>query len=143
MTEPIAMNQGLLRKALLGNATFSILSAAIITFYKNSLTGWLGISKDFDLLFLAIGLAIFAAWLLMNAGRKQIKVVEARIAVVMDIVWVALSIPVVIFAPLSSQGKWIVAVVAEIVLTFALFQWIGIRRITGDINRKTQAVRHM
>lgn len=141
MNEPTVMNQGLLRKALLGNAAFSLLSAAIIVFFKNTLTGWLGISKDFDLLFLAISLVIFAAWLLGNAVRKQVKVMEARIAIAMDLAWVALSIPVVILAPLSSGGKWMVTVVAEIVLSFALVQWIGIRRITGA-NKKVDEMRH-
>lgn len=31
--------------------------------------------------------------------------------------------------PFSTSEKWIVAIVAEVVMLFALLQWLGIRRI--------------
>jgi hypothetical protein len=91
----------LLRMALLGNAGFSVFSATIIFVRQRGLMQRLGIPKDFGILFLGIGLMIFAVWLLINASRAQIKVLEARMAVAMDLAWVALTIPVVISAPLT------------------------------------------
>ena len=32
-------------------------------------------------------------------------------------------------APFSVGGKWVVALVAELVLAFAILQWLGIRKI--------------
>lgn len=135
MNRPTAANQSLLRMALLGNAGFSTVSAATAVFRKEGVMHWLGISKDFGILFLGIGLMIFAVWLLMNGVRTNIKLQDARLAVVMDLAWVALSVPVVVFAPLASQGKWVVTVVAAVVLSFAIAQWIGIRRINGASQR--------
>jgi len=115
--------------ALLGNVGFSIVSAGVAAFWKEVVMRWLSISKDFGILFLGVGLMIFAVWLLINGVRTNIKLQDARIAVAIDLAWVAISVPVVVFAPLSSQGKWVVTVVAAVVLSFAVTQWIGIQRI--------------
>lgn len=135
MDRPIKASQRLLRIALLGNAGFSIFSATISFFWKERVVQCLGISKDFGILFLGIGLMIFAVWLLMNGVRTNIKLQDARLAVVMDLAWVALSVPVVVLAPLASQGKWVVTVIAAVVLSFAVAQWIGIGRINGASQR--------
>jgi hypothetical protein len=131
----------LLRMALLGNAGFSVFSATIIFVRQRGLMQRLGIPKDFGILFLGIGLMIFAVWLLINASRAQIKVLEARMAVAMDLAWVALTIPVVVSAPLTSQGQWVVTIVAAVVLSFTVTQWIGIRRISGDSTERMEEVR--
>lgn len=120
----------LLRVALLGNAGFSVLSATIILLWRGSVIRWLGIPRDFGILFLGIGLMVFALWLLLIATQTPIKLPAARIAVVMDLTWVAASIPVIVLAPLTSQGRLVVAVIGLVVLCFALSQWAGIRRIT-------------
>lgn len=131
MNRPVSASQQLLRMALRGNAGFSVFSATIIFFRQRALLQWLGIAKDFGILFLGIGLVIFAMWLLINASRAQIKLLEARMAVAMDLTWVALTIPVVAWVPLTSQGRWVVTIVAAVVLSFAVIQWLGIRRMRG------------
>jgi hypothetical protein len=131
MNGPIPANQQLLRWALFCNAGFSVFSAMIIVFWHNRLVQWLGIPKGFDILYLGIGLMIFAVWLVLNGARVPIKMLDARMAIAMDLAWVVLSIPVVVFAPLASQGKGAVTVVAGVVLSFAVTQWIGVRRIRG------------
>jgi hypothetical protein len=130
MKESSKSNQQLLRTALRGNAGFSVLSATIILFWRDGLIRWLGIPRDFGILFLGIGLIVFAVWLLLNSAQTPIKLPAARTAVVMDLAWVVASIPVLVLAPLTSQGKRVITVIALIVLCFALSQWVGIRRIT-------------
>ena len=46
-----------------------------------------------------------------------------------DLAWVIGSYPLLFVVPFSTTGKWIVGIVAEVVLLFALMQWLGIRRI--------------
>ena len=65
---------------------------------------------------------------------------DARMAIAMDLAWVVLSIPVVVFAPLASPGTGAVTVVAGVVLSFAVAQWIGVRRITGASQETIQEV---
>ncbi len=134
-------NERLLRKALLANAGFSLLAAVIIVGWHHQLVGLLGIPPRFNPMSLAFALAVFAIWLLVCAVRKQIKPLDARLAVGMDLAWVIASLPVVAFTDLTGPGKLVVGIVATIVLYFAVSQWIGIRRILSDCQGKMQKVR--
>ena len=121
--------QHFLRTALMCNAGFSVLSATTIIFCPDSLVRCLAIPRDFGVLLLGIGLIVFAIRLLLNAAQPQITLVGARLAVAVDLTWVATSILVIVLAPLALQGKLVVAIIAVIVLCFALAQWIGLRRM--------------
>lgn len=136
----VSPSQRLLRKALLANAGFSLLSAVIIVGWQHQLVRLLGIPPRFNPISLAFALALFSIWLLVCAVRNQIKLLDARLAVGMDLTWVIASLPVVAFTDLTGPGKLVVGIVATIVLSFAMSQWIGIRRILSDCQGKMQEV---
>jgi hypothetical protein len=119
----------LLRKALLGNALFSTLSGLTILFAQRWVLGILGVSNRISLVVLGIGLIAFAAILVVNAKRPQVKTSDAWMAVLMDVAWVVASYVLIFVVPFSTEGKWVIAVVAELVLLFAILQFVGIRRI--------------
>ena len=62
-------------------------------------------------------------------SRARIKITDAWIAVIMDTIWVVASFVLIFVVPFSVGGKWVVALVAELVLAFAILQWLGIRRV--------------
>ncbi len=129
MTRPLE-SQLLLRYALRANAVFSACAACITVVANARLKNFLGLpSGDNSLWVLSASLAIFAGWLLLNARRPQIRINEARIAVYLDLAWVVLSVPTVLSSALTTGGKWLVFVVGELVLVFAIAQWQGIRKI--------------
>jgi hypothetical protein len=101
----------------------------VILAMNRTLVELLGLPSDADLTALGIGLLAYAAWLLWSARRKTIRVVEAWIAVILDILWVAGSYALLFAGTLSVGGKWIVGLVAEMVFLFGLMQWFGLRRI--------------
>src|SRR5215471_19436968 len=119
----------LLRKALIGNALFSTLSGLTIVFAQGWVLRILGLSSTVNLLILGVGLIAFAATLVINARKQQVKASDAWIAVLMDLAWVAGSCVLIFVVPFSMEGKWVVGVVAELVLLFAVLQFVGIRRI--------------
>src|SRR5215471_11860686 len=118
-----------LRKALMGNALFSTLSGLTIVFAQGWVLRILGLSTSVNLLILGVGLIVFAATLVVNARKQQVKKSDAWIAVLMDLAWVLGSCVLVFIVPFSTEGKWVVGVVAELVLVFAVLQFVGIRRI--------------
>jgi hypothetical protein len=95
--------------------------------------GWvlriLGLSSSVNLMILGVGLIAFAATLVINARKQQVKASDAWIAVLMDLAWVAGSCMLIFVVPFSMEGKCVVGVVAELVLLFAVLQFVGIRRI--------------
>jgi hypothetical protein len=108
--------QGLLKKALLGNAVFSILSGVAIVIANRWLVRFLGLPENVSLVILGIGLIAYAATLLLNARRPVIKITDAWVAVIVDIVWVVGSYVLILVVPFSAGGKWMIALVAELVL---------------------------
>jgi hypothetical protein len=65
----------------------------------------------------------------LNARRPKIRIVDVWIAVIMDTVWVTGSYVLIFIVPFSVAGKWTIALIAELVLAFAILQWVGIRRV--------------
>jgi hypothetical protein len=120
---------GLLRKALLGNALFSTLSGLAILFAQGWLLRILGLSNNVSLSILGIVLIVFAAALVVNARRRKVKTSDAWMAILMDVAWVIASYVLIFVVPFSTGGKWVVGAVAELVLLFAVLQFMGIRRM--------------
>ncbi len=121
--------QQLLRMALVANASFSTVSGLVLVFAQRSVVRLLGLPEATNLIILGIGLLAFAAALMLFARKKPIKLLDAWIAVILDAAWVIGSYPLVFVVPFSTSGKWVVGIVAEVVMLFALLQWLGIRRI--------------
>jgi hypothetical protein len=129
MNQSVEERQGLLKKALTGNAVFSVVSGLAILFANRWLVKFLGLPDTVSLAILGVGLIVYAAILWLNARRPTIKITDAWIAVIMDAVWVMGSYVLIFVVPFSVGGKWVVALVAELVLAFAIVQWLGIRKI--------------
>jgi hypothetical protein len=132
MNQSSGGHQALLKKALMGNALFSILSGVAIVIANRWLVRFLGLPENVSLVILGVGLIAYAATLLFNARRPAIKITDAWVAVVMDLVWVVGSYVLILVVPFSTGGKWMIALVAELVLAFAILQWLGIRRIKSS-----------
>jgi hypothetical protein len=129
MNQEIEESQGLLKGALIGNAMFSGLSGAAILLANRWLVKFLGLPDKVSLAILGVSLIVYATVLWFNARRPKIRITDAWVTVVMDAVWVLGSYTMILVIPFSLAGKWVVALVAELVLAFAVWQWLGIRRI--------------
>ena len=119
----------LLRGALQGNAWFSVISGVLIIAANKTLVEFLGLPGNASLAAMGVGLLGYAGWLFWNARRETIRIVDAWIAVVLDMVWVAGSYALVFAVRFSNGGKWLVVLVAELVFVFGVLQWLGLHRI--------------
>lgn len=119
----------LLRRALLGNATFSALSAAICLGLKDPVAAWIGLAAP-EVFSLGVDLGLFAAGLTFLATRRDLTKTRYQIAtfgvIALDVLWV-LGSAVMLFAPtpLTTAGRLTVVVVAVAVADFAVFQALG------------------
>ena len=129
MDQTVEERQGLLKKALTGNAVFSVISGVAILFANRWVVKFLGLPDQVSLALLGISLIIYAVLLWLSARKAKIKITGAWVAIVMDVVWVVGSYALIVVVPFSVGGKWVVALVAELVLAFAVLQWMGVRRV--------------
>ncbi len=118
----------LLRRALLANGAFSALCGVLFFFNEKMLGLLLGVNLPTVIYILSSGLVLYALWLFWNARRDEVGMREAWLAVGMDLAWVVGSFVLIQFEVLNPIGNWLVAVLATIVLMFAVLQFLGITR---------------
>jgi len=121
----------LLKKALLANAAFSSISGLSFILFTQAISQFLGWSNSWILATIGAGLVAFALMIYTVAQAKSINHAQVMSIIAADLSWVLLSI-VVIFTPfvaLTLEGKWAVAIVADIVAIFAFAQYWGLRRL--------------
>ena len=127
----------LLRRALTTNACFSLLSALILLFASVQISTKIGGIHANNLRSLGIGLLIYCVFLWKTAQRERITSANAWPFVLLDLGWVVASAVAIFRGDLTVMGKWVVGVVADVVLAFAIAQFVGILRLKTDRDRVT------
>lgn len=117
-----------LRLALKANAGFSGMSGLVLMAAAEPAGEVIGVAR---LVLFAVGLmlCLFAVSLWRTATRPQVDAAEARAAVWADVAWVVGSILLVALHLLTAIGNALVGLVAVIVLAFAAWQHLGLRRL--------------
>jgi hypothetical protein len=126
----MSTNSSLLRNALFGNSAFSFLSGVAALLFSKAIASFLGLSASWILLVLGVALIVYGVEIYLAARAEPVHKSIAKFAVYADLVWV-LGSAVLIFTNLVSfttAGKWAIALIADVVLVFAIFQYVGLRR---------------
>ena len=118
-----------LRMSLAGNAGFSVLSGLVFALGSSAVASAIRLTPSWILRVVGIGLLGFAASIGWLASRPTIFLPVAMTIVWCDLAWVAGTIPVVMAGVLSGTGNIAAVAVAAVVLSFALLQYLGIRRV--------------
>ncbi|MCI0415008.1 hypothetical protein L0222_19720 [bacterium] len=118
----------LLRRALWANAVFSALSGLAFVIFAEPIHEWLQPEKEIALPSIGILLLLYAVSLARNATRPLINRTQVWCAIVLDLVWVTGSIALLILGLFGTPGNWIVSIIADIVLVFAILQIVGLRK---------------
>lgn len=123
-------NFNLLKTALRGNALFSILSAAVALVASGSVAEFMGVEDTLPFIVLGVGLVLWAIDVYFVSLQDPIRPDYVKMIIGGDLLWVAGSAVLLLFDPFdfSTAGMWAVLVVADIVLTLAILQYVGLRR---------------
>lgn len=118
-----------LRMALRSNAIFSAISGCVFVVASGPLSQWIGPQQPALIVAIGVSLLVFAVSLFATSRRETMNLMEAWTAVSLDTAWVIGSGIVIFSGVLSTQGNWAVAIIADIVMVFAVLQCVGIRRL--------------
>ena len=119
----------LLRRVLQANAVFSTISGIALIAFAGRLAAFMGVARSWILLAIGGVLLAFAVTLLVNSLRENIKESDVVQAIISDGVWVAASTVIAFMGIVSTAGIWMVAVVACLVLSFAILQAAGLCKL--------------
>jgi|GEM_PF-1800021 len=117
-----------LKKALLGNAAFSLASALAMALSSPWLSAQLGLSATWPVYGVSIGLALYAPYLLWLALKEPRPPAGVWMAIGGDLSWVLASVVLgTLYADkFTGVGLFLVIAAAVLVMTFADFQLLGL-----------------
>lgn len=124
-------NSSLLRNALDGNSIFCSTSGLAFALFSTPIATFLGLSSSWIILVLSIGLLLYGIEVFLFAKKESISAGFVKFVISADLAWVLGSV-VLIFSNLVSftaAGKWAIAIIADIVLVFAILQYVGLSRM--------------
>lgn len=129
-------HKSLLHTVLRFNAAFSGFFGLAFVCFPGWFATWLGIASATPLTVtggLLIGWEIFIAQLVR---QPKISAVGVWAVVLGDLVWVLGSIALLLggWLTLTKSGGWFVAGIADIVLVFAVVQYLGLRRQNNPLD---------
>lgn len=127
-TQPTDSN--FLTRLLQADGLFCATTGVITAFAAGTWATLFGLEQPF--IFTAIGgvVLLYGLALLLAAGRTNQTRLLTQIALGLNIVWVVASFGGLLAGwwPVSTAGKWAIAVLADLVLVIALVQAYGLRR---------------
>jgi hypothetical protein len=120
----------MLTTVLRADGVFALLSGATLILAAGPIAGLIDLSNSAALIVLGVVLLLYGGDLLYFAGREPINRRVAQAAVVLNLLWVAGSFLGLLLGwfPVNTAGKWAIALVAEVVLIFAILEIIALRR---------------
>jgi pimeloyl-ACP methyl ester carboxylesterase len=113
----------------MANAAFSALSGILLTLRGSRIAAFLGLHPPVTLWPAGLTLLLFAAYVSAVARKSEPKIGATHAIIIADALWVVGSMILVAFGPLSVGGNAAVAIVALVVLSFAVLQSLGIPKV--------------
>lgn len=131
MSNPTSSDR-FLRNSLRANATFSLVSGATFSLAGAPIAEFLGVAPAALVTSVGLNLLGFAAALVWLASRPVVSLSLAKTVIGLDIGWIVGTI-VLVYADVFTRGGALASLlVASVVLSFALLQWIGVRRVQAS-----------
>jgi hypothetical protein len=118
---------------LRADGLFALASGSAAILASAPLAGLIEMETPAALIVLGFALLGYAAMLLFFAGREPVNRRVARIAIVLNLLWVVGSYAGLLFGlfPVNAAGKWAIALTAEVVLAFGILELVALRRLSN------------
>ena len=124
--------------ALRSNAIFCDVSGFVMVLAAKPLSQFLGLQNPAILVGLGIGLIAWALMLFWGSAQTEVPRWLAWLAIDGDLAWVVGSV-IVLLSPaihLTTAGKWTIAITADVVLVFAIWQFFALRSVQKASEQK-------
>jgi len=132
MNQPAIKRGATLKRALLGNALFSVVSGLTIVMAHDAVLAWLGL-EGINIAGIGFFLILFAAYLFWLASRKDVSALLVKGVIAGDWLWVVGSalLLALVGKAFSTTGWLLIIIIAVIVAGFAIWQGRGLKQNAG------------
>jgi hypothetical protein len=121
----------LLRRALQADGIVSALSGLLLVVVPGEVAALLGAGSPGLVAAVGASLVAFGVFVARNGWREVPQRGAAAVTVALNVAWVVGSAVLIAAGPLSKTGNWAVALVADVVLVFAVAETVGLRRLSA------------
>jgi len=123
-------HKSLLHTVLRLNAAFSGLFSLIFILFPGAMAQFTGIPSTLAITITGIFLIGWEIFVSITLMRSPVNTRAVALVIGGDVLWVLGTIALLLggWLPLTSAGKWFLAIIGDIVLLFAISQFIGLRR---------------
>lgn len=122
-------HKSLLHTILRLNSAFSGFFSLVFLLFPAKAASWLGIPSTSAVLIAGILLLGWGIFVSQLVRRSQISSTRVWVVILGDLAWVFGSMALLLgsWLPLTKAGIWFIAFVADIVLVFAVVQYLGLK----------------
>jgi hypothetical protein len=126
----IEEKSNMLTTVLRADGVFALLSGAVLIVAAGAVAGLIDLNNSLPLVLLGVVLLLYGGDLLYFAAREPRNRRVAQAAIFLNMLWVIGSYLGLLMGwfPVNTAGKWAIALVAEVVLVFAILEIIALRR---------------
>jgi hypothetical protein len=126
-------HRSLLHTVLRFNAGFSGLFGLLFLILPGTFAGILGVESHLAIRIAGAGLLIWELFVSFIVMAEKISPTLVWIVILGDLVWVVGSAALLLggWLPMTTSGKWFIAIIADIVLLFAVVQFFGLRKLAS------------
>lgn len=123
--------RSLLKTVLYENSAFSFVSGLLMVSMPYTVADFMGVESATAFQILGVLLFIWAADVFFVARQNPLNLTFAWLIIGGDLLWVIGSAVVLLLNPFdfSTEGNWATLIIADIVMVFAIAQFVGIRRL--------------
>jgi hypothetical protein len=123
-------HKSLLHTILRFNAAFSGVFGLAFLFFPARFANWLGIPSTVAITITALLLFVWEFYVFQLVREPFISPAKVWGIIAGDLAWVLGSVVLLLgaFLPLTTAGKWFIAVIADLVLLFAIVQFFALRQ---------------
>lgn len=124
-------DSALLFRTLAFNGAFSLGSGALMALFSGAVSMVIGFPAPLWLAAVGVGLLIFGGLVLWRAVAGRARRIEVWVVSLLDLAWVAGTVPLALLAPglFNAAGVAVVVTVALVVLLLAALQLSALRRV--------------
>lgn len=130
-TQILSLNTTTARRASWGDGLFCTVSGVVFALGAEAISSFSGIVPSSLVLVLGLGLIIYGLGAFYLATNQPFDRRLPQTMLIGNVAWIVGSIILLIVNPfpMTTAGRWLVLIIADVVGVFAIWQYIGLRRM--------------
>ncbi len=136
-TQALSINVTTARRASIGDGLFCAVSGVVFALGTEAISSFSGIVPSSLVSVLGLGLVIYGLGAYYLATSRPFDRLLPQAMLIGNIVWIVGSIILLIVDPfpMTTAGRWLVLIIADVVGVFAIWQYVGLRRMSRQGTR--------